>query len=82
MTSRIAFERPENPLQFMLDEIAKVQRGESLEDLMKSKPSTGESLEELAKTSSKSSRGESLEGLARGGSKLSRGESLAKHSIK
>lgn len=33
LTSRIAYERPENPLQFMLDEIAKVQKGEVLEEL-------------------------------------------------
>jgi hypothetical protein len=35
LTSRIAYERPENPLQFMLDEIGKVKRGETLEELVK-----------------------------------------------
>ncbi len=33
LTSRIAYEKPENPLQFMLDEIAKIQRGEVLKEL-------------------------------------------------
>lgn len=42
----------------MLDEIAKVQRGESLEELLKPKSKL---LEEVVKAGSKSSRGESLE---------------------
>ena len=33
LTSRIAFEKPEDPLQFMLNEIEKIQRGEKLKEL-------------------------------------------------
>ena len=33
LTSRIAYERPEDPLQFMLTEIEKVKKGEKLEEL-------------------------------------------------
>lgn len=33
LTSRIAFEKPEDPLQFMLNEIEKVQKGEKLKEL-------------------------------------------------
>ena len=33
ITSRIAYERPEDPLQFMLDEIERVRKGEKLDTL-------------------------------------------------
>jgi hypothetical protein len=33
LTSRIAFEKPEDPLQFMLNEIEKVHKGEKLKEL-------------------------------------------------
>ena len=33
LTSRIVFEKPEDPLQFMLNEIEKVQKGEKLKEL-------------------------------------------------
>ena len=33
ITSRIAYERPEDPLQFMLDEIEKVRQGQKLDTL-------------------------------------------------
>lgn len=33
ITSRIAYERPDDPLQFMLEEIEKVRKGQKLETL-------------------------------------------------
>ena len=33
ITSRIAYERPEDPLQFLLNEIEKVRKGQKLETL-------------------------------------------------
>lgn len=33
ITARIAFEKPEDPLQFMMDEIEKVRQGQKLEEL-------------------------------------------------
>ena len=33
ITSRIAYERPDDPLQFMLNEIEKVRKGQKLETL-------------------------------------------------
>lgn len=68
----------------MLDEIAKVQRGESLEDLMQSRTSREKSLEGLVKTTSKASSGgdSSLEELLKSVSKRSKGQSQAEHSKK
>ena len=33
ITSRIAYEKPDDPLQFMLDEIEKVRKGQKLDVL-------------------------------------------------
>lgn len=33
LTARMAYEKPADPLQFMLDEIEKIRRGEKLEQL-------------------------------------------------
>ena len=33
ITARITFEKPDDPLQFMLDEIEKVKKGEKLAEL-------------------------------------------------
>lgn len=33
LTSRLAYEKPADPLQFMLDEIEKIRKGQKLDDL-------------------------------------------------